>query len=959
MLRRLSSSVRYRLRGTQANFRRDFRVVTSLSHPSTSKRLRAQTVKSEDVTDNLKLPTYEWDRGGRKESDVLTPLYASMKRLIDANQGCVCLIQVGSFYELYFEQAATYGPKLGLKVASRKTNNYVIPMAGFPTFQLQKFVKILVQDLGENVAIVDQCPSRRNQETIIHRKISRIVSPGTLVDETFLNYNQNNFLLAISFPANCTKVPADSETAVGLSWIDVSVGEFYIQNTTLGDLIADISRVNPSEIIISKEFQGDNIIDGNWFPPLQDLRKYFLRYHKTTYNDSKLKFKSGLQTTRKAIETYTVREEAAMNMILSYIDVNLPDSNPSLDLPITYWNKNCLQMDSRTREALELTERSTAGRSSVVGSLLTTIKRTVSPSGSRLLTQWLKSPILDIEELRKRQSFVTIFKDHHNLRTSLRYQVQQLGDFVRSLQRLAFGTGDNVTHLLAIADGLSKLEELKQFLVQECNSNPDGLKVLRRFLDDFQIPSEIASEIFSTLHIEMNEPLSDASQALDYEHEIGEEIEQLDEIEQQDGNIGVYDSKSIDKYKYIPKTTQDPVFSFSVRRDYNAILLSLHDSLDILKEKEDSMQIAVKDELTKIDPKLNISKKDQHGRFSNVLYISGKQKSIDEVYALLKDDIRDKRKASLIYKPVDWSKLQNLIEEKKEHIRELEKQIVEELRIKVLNQVSEIRRVSKMVDYLDITSSFAVLAEECNLVCPRFVKTPQLNIENGRHLVVESGLKSVGKMFTPNHTKITPNANLWVISGPNMGGKSTFLRQNAIIVILAQIGSFVPASKASIGVVDKIFTRIGASDDLFNDLSTFMVEMVETSNILKNATPRSLAIVDEIGRGTSGKEGLALAYATLFNLLQVNKSRTLFATHFGKELEQLLTSNKVNQKKIRYFRTRVIHKDEEEPSGLNLVIDHLLESGISERSFALEVAQMAGFPEEALCNAKKALKLLD
>lgn len=193
-----------------------------------------------------------------------------------------------------------------------------------------------------------------------------------------------------------------------------------------------------------------------------------------------------------------------------------------------------------------------------------------------------------------------------------------------------------------------------------------------------------------------------------------------------------------------------------------------------------------------------------------------------------------------------------------------------------------------------------------------------------------------------------------------MGGKSTYLRQNALIVILAQIGSFVPATKASIGIVDKIFTRIGASDDLYSDLSTFMVEMVETSNILKNATPRSLAIVDEIGRGTSGKEGLAIAYATLLNLLHVNKCRTLFATHFGKELESLLISDNVNQDKIRYYRTKVLHKERmPEEGNFNLIIDHTLERGISNRSYALEVAQMAGFPESALSKARKALKLIN
>ncbi|KAG2730808.1 hypothetical protein G9P44_005957 [Scheffersomyces stipitis] len=881
-----------------------------------------------------------------------------MKKIIDSNQGCVCLIQVGSFYELYFEQASDYGPQLGLKVSTRKTNNYTIPMAGFPTYQLQKFVKILVQDLGENVAIIDQFPTRKISETIIHRKISRIVSPGTLVDETFMNYNQNNFLLAISFPANCTKVPADPETAVGLSWIDVSVGEFYVQNTTLGNMISDISRVNPSEIIISKEFQDMNIIDGNWYPPLQELRRFFLRYHKTTYNDSKLKFKSGLQTTRKMLESFTVREEAAMNMILSYIDVNLPESNPSLDHPITYWNQSCLQMDARTREALELTERSTSGRSSVVGSLLTTVKRTITPSGSRLLTQWIKSPILDVNEIRRRQGFVQTFLENHQVTTSLRYQLSQLGDFIRSLQRLAFGAGDSVTHLLAIADSIAKLQEIEVFLRTEHSNNKKGLKILDKFLKEFVVPSDISEEIISTLHIQINDvnsSFSDMSEEVIGEFEDSEDSEEYPHID-----TGSYSNKSIDKYRFVPKPKGESVFSFSVRRDYNKSLLDLHNSMDILKDKEDNMISAVREELGKIDPKLLVSKKEQHGRYSNILHISGKQKSIEEVYVHLGNDVRDKKKASLLYKPTEWNNLQVIIEEKKEHIRELERQIVDSLRQKVLDKASDIRKVSKMVDFLDVTSSFAILAEENNLVCPKFVKTSSINIENGRHFVVESGLKSVGKMFTPNDTKITSSANLWVVSGPNMGGKSTFLRQNAIIVILAQIGSFVPASKANLGIVDKIFTRIGASDDLFNDLSTFMVEMVETSNILRNATSHSLAIVDEIGRGTSGKEGLALAYATLYNLLSVNKCRTLFATHFGKELEQLLKANKVSQSKIRYFRTRVIQDDDDKnPSGLGLVIDHTLEKGISERSYALEVAQMAGFPPEALKNARMALDLLD
>lgn len=925
---------------------RNFTISNFYKYAQKTSVAKSETGVGNEVS-TIEQPLLDWDRGGRTQNEALTPLYASMKNLIDTNPGCVCLIQVGSFYELYFEQAEVYGPKLGLKVATRKTNNYSIPMAGFPIYQLQKFVKSLVQDLEVNVAIIDQYPlERRINDSIIHRKISRIVSPGTLVDETFLNYNQNNYLVAIAFPTKLTKTPADLDLSIGLSWIDISVGEFYVQQTTLGELIADISRINPSEIIISKEFQDENLTNGQWHLSLQDLRKFFIRYHKTVYKELKLQFKSNLQTTRKKLESFSIKEEMAMNMILSYINVNLPDTDPTLDVPIQYWNEDSLQMDARTREALELTERSTGGHTSTVGSLLNTIKRTITPSGTRLLTQWLKSPILDVSELRRRQEFVILFKENNYLKLSLRSQLSQLGDFIRSVQRLVFGTGDTVAHLQYIGDGLTKLENLHKFLKEESKRDKHAGKVLGPFLKQFKVSSTLAEKIFSTLNVEIDtDDFADTEQG---------------DTEESESTIYSVSNKSIEKYKDLRKQKLEQGTFFAVKKDYDSTLKQAHDKLEGLMIQENNLIQTIRTQIQEIDSKLAVIKKSQHGRYINVLYISGKQKLIDEAYRQLSSDIRERRKGSLLYKPESWGKLQALIDEQIDIIKESEKEIVDTLRQEVLDKVSEIRSVSKLVDYLDVTSSFAILAEENNLVCPKFVKMPQLNITGGRHIVVESSLKSVSDMFIPNDTKVGSDGNLWVISGPNMGGKSTYLRQNAIIVILAQIGSFVPAKKASLGIVDKIFTRIGASDDLYSDLSTFMVEMVETSNILMNATPRSLAIVDEIGRGTSGKEGLAIAYATLLELLHVNKCRTLFATHFGKELENLLISNNIKQDNIRYYRTKVLHKETiQEDGNFNLIIDHSLEPGISDRSYALEVAKMAGFPESALSKARKALKLIE
>ncbi|KAK6204957.1 muts domain V-domain-containing protein [Scheffersomyces amazonensis] len=856
---------------------------------------------------------------------------------------CVILTQVGHFYELYFEQAQEFGPKLGIKVTSKKTSNHEIPMSGFPVAQLQKFVKILVQDLGESVAIVDQYKNQEVINNLIHRRVSRIVTPGTLIEETFINYNENNYLASIYLPPNCTKVKADPNTKIGIAWIDVSVGDFYVQESTLGELDSDISRITPSEIILPQEFQKENLLDGEWFTPFQQLKRYFLRYHNSIGKDLKSEFESGYQTTRKALESFSGSEIAAMNMILSYIHVNLPDSKPHLDIPIQYGNEKYLQMDPRTRAALELIERSTGGRLSVVGTLLSTIKRTVTTSGTRLLTQYLKSPILDTEELLRRQKYVALFKDHGEMRVTLRTKLSQLGDLVRSLQRLSFGTGDQFGHLLSIGDGLSKLKDLEDYLTEEFKSNPKTFSTLENFLDKFRVPNHIVKEINSTLHV-LNKQ----------EYEVNTTEENEVNVESNYVDNGSYGNNSVNKYLILPQ--DENKFEFLVKRDFSIQLSSLHDHLDQLYRQEESIITSLTNELSAIDPTVNVKRMLQSGRHFNSLHISGKRDKLDEIHRQYKMYVRDKRKDSLIYKPLEWSQLQNEVEGIKQDIRNLEKEIIENLRLKVLEDISSIRQSSELAGFLDVMISFSVLAEEFNLTCPIFLKGNTLNITGGRHLVVESSLRETGINFTPNDTKLSsPNSMTSIISGPNMGGKSTFLRQNALIIILAQIGCFVPADKAKIGLVDKIFTRIGASDDIFNDLSTFMVEMVETSNILQNATPKSLAIVDEIGRGTSGKEGLALAYATLMHLVFKNKCRTLFATHFGLELKQLMEENDINQTNMKFLRTRVLIEDEIDKK---IIIDHNLEPGISERSYALEVAAMAGFPKSALENAKSAYRSL-
>lgn len=886
-----------------------------------------------------------WDRGGKTKNNALTPLYASIRQLMDENKGSVCLVQVGSFYELYFEQAILIAPKLGIRVATRQTSNHSVPMAGFPVGQLQKNVKIIVQDLELNVAIIDQYNSVKTDTDLKHRRVSRIVSPGTLVDESFMKYNQNNYLVAISFPPNSKLVP-DPDIEVGLLWADISVGEFFIQVTTLGDLASDLRRINPSEVIIPKDFQGYT----HAIEKMAELKRYFVRYHKVRYGDQKMVLEQDTAVLRKFVESLSVREEAAMNLILSYMTYNLPDRQLLLGIPTRFVNSKYLAMDPRTREALELSGRSTYGTISVSGTLWLVIKNTVTPSGTRLLTQWLNLPLLDENMLLERQRYVSLLKEDGFLRTSLVNALKDVGDFVRALQKLALKSGSAVHNLQSIAEGLSKLQTLRDCLEESKESASDEEKktLLHNFLSAFRIPTDLRDLVFSTLTIP--EPPRKVKMTQNADMNLKEQL--ISAIESKQNSPRMYQTNQMEDYD-----AEVLGLVFYVRKDYDKKLKSLHKEFEKLLSLELKLFEKAKDIVSSIDPKGSAMKKDKLGKHYHVISIQCALKNLSNVCEALEKSgdlvILEKRKQTAVIKPIKWTEISEKREVLISQILNYERKIIESLRQEALNHMSEIRNASRCSDFLDVVASFAKVAHENHWVRPIFTKEPLIDVKGGRHPVVEASLKSRSLMFVPNDTSLGIDGRLWVILGPNMGGKSTFLRQNALLVVLAQMGSFVPASHASLGLVDRLFTRIGASDDIYSDLSTFMVEMTEISYILANATRKSLAIVDEIGRGTSGNEGLAISYASLLTLVQDNQCRTLFATHYGKELTDLLDRDQVDQTHIRFYKTKVM----QEPD--RMLFDRKLEPGVSERSFAIEVAKLAGFPEHSLKHAARAQLLIN
>lgn len=911
--------------------------IQTLSLGSLPKQKAAETIL------NPILDEQESNDSGKKKRELPTSLKA-VREMMDLHKDYVVITQIGSFFELYFEHAIEYSSKLNLTLAkktlgssdkSKKGSNerYTVPMAGFPLSQLDRHLKVLVQDLNVGVAIVEQFKNDTgidNEVQKVTRRLTRIITPGTLVDEIFLNEQENNYLLSIDFPEVAFKREALMDLKIGLAWSDLSVGSIFVQETTLKDLISTINRIKPSEVLLNEKLLDKKLETGEWYSELVELKRYLKKYlalpaqHKTMDLYFHM-FSSTRNTIENTFRDLSQKESAALRNMLQYIEDHLPESPINLQLPIRQLPENIMQIDSRTSDALELHQ--TFKDESRKGSLISSVKKTVTTSGSRLLSQWISAPSTDLKEIKRRQTLVTLFHKNTMLRTNVISKLSEVHDISRFVQRFALGRG-TALELVYLARTITVVEELQSLLQSEARSSKSSAKILESYVEKFDSLMNMSQMILEDLD-------EDAllQSIREEKEELEKELSPHTEPQKED-----LDSES---------------FVWTVRPQASKALSSLHKLHNELHEERNSLLTNLQETLEK-----QLNYKSVEFKFSpslgHQLYLRVKS-ATDETR--LKEflpgaTISQKSTTTRWINYPTWSNLGSKIDSLNYRIKAEEENVIRKLKKDVVRQSIPLRKIANLLDCLDITSSFAVLSHERNLVCPEVDNTLELEISGGRHLVVEEGLKQNLKNFTPNDFAPGIKNRMWVISGPNMGGKSTFLRQNAIIVILAQIGCYVPADAARIGIVDKIFSRVGAADDLYNEMSTFMVEMIETSYILKGATERSLAVLDEVGRGTSGREGLAIAFATLEYMLKVNKCRGLFATHFGQELYGLLKDNNsldgvsFRQTKINYFNKR-------------LFLDHNLVDGISAKSYATNVAEMAGFPKEALLSAERVLEKLE
>ncbi|KAJ4372486.1 MutS protein 1 [Neocucurbitaria cava] len=891
---------------------------------------------------------------------------------------CVLVTRVGGFYELYFEHADEFAQLLNLKKAKRKalrgSKKPAVSMAGFPAYQLDRYLKILVQDLNKHVAISDEflndASTRAKGEPQYTRKVSRIITPGTLIDEHFMDPWENNYLLSIHVdPDVLQKEKAVKEspgsssvssvlnlprTEVGLAWIDLSSGDFLTQSTDIASLPSAVARIKPREIVLDSIFQEQEhsrivsilqedghiitfqepsqqpLTVADWIPMLEDVVDDF-----DTAN-------------------FAPSEVAAGGSLLHYVKHQLIGSRTRLQAPVRHQAEEHMNIDKNSLRALEI--RSTIRDGTYEGSLLHSLKRTVTKSGTRLLTQRLSAPSMSLSTINDRLDLVEEMIEYPQLRQDVVALLEQTFDSLRLVTKFTYGRGD-ADDLMELSKTIMKTSDILDTLREHAasrNAIPiDPAKAVsetrrrqcmsaleRRF--DLKQPLELARHIQDAID---EEGLSEYHRIED------EEASEMSELAQDvlGREAGEEDLKSMPK-RVQPKphmilgsfksATDGRDDVYVMKRDASAALQRLHKTLEAMAEAKVNLEKDLRQQLGTESLTLKWTP-----NLAHIAHVKGKDAS--RVTSHYPKSLSSSKSTRSFQIP-EWTKLGAQMDETRFRIRNEEQRVLADLREGVIRNLVKLRRNASVLDELDVSCAFALLAVEKNFVRPILSAEPSHNIVGGRHTVVESGLNEQGRRFAPNDCLLGAKERIWLITGPNMAGKSTYLRQNALISILAQTGSFVPAEYAEIGLVDKIFSRVGSADNLYQDQSTFMVEMLETAQILKEATPRSFVIMDEVGRGTTPEDGIAVGYACLHHLYHVNQCRTLFATHF-----HALTDMTRGFEKLGCYCNDVL----EEPDGKFSYV-HRLRKGVNRESHALKVARVAGLPEDAIAVAAQVLKQL-
>ncbi|KAI8947688.1 muts domain V [Xylaria longipes] len=995
-LPRLSRCTAFRLGGTQ----------------SQGKKTKS-SLKLDDLPQGLvkaePLPDVQ-DDGSPAYPTVVLQARRSMQKF----ENCVLLTRVGGFYELYFEHAEEYGPLLNLKVAHKKTNAGPVPMAGFPFFQLERFLKTLVLDFNCYVAVAEEFPNDPGDKVksggLMHdRRVTRVITPGTLIDENFIDPYANNYVLAIHIDheaRHCSTdayLPAGNEnssplsTPIGLAWLDVSTGQFYTQATTVTSLSSILSRVGPREIVVDEALESQR--DHQLFSVLAE-DKHFITFAPEGKFLPVSEWRPMLESEIPAqtIVDLTSNEVQAGSLLLQYVNNRLQGLSMKLQPPLRHENLAVLAMDKNTMQALEI--KKTIKDGTLRGSLLHAVRRTVTKGGARLLDLWLSAPSTCLDTIRVRQDLVEYFIRNEDRRDEIILLLRRSHDSQRLVQKFAFGRGD-ADDLISLANTIRAVQDIFSILANatECGRiEPIELHNASKKNPDVHVDSspQPASCFESMLsRIKLEEPVKLAErirksideEGLIHQHEnedsqANELLSLAEEVVAAEGTQE--DAASLPKGSKRKKPISlrdhysDDIMTFVMKPEASPGLQELHTKLSALLQEKTEMGSILRERLNA--PSLTLRWTPNLG---HICHVKGKDVRATGV---TDHTVVSSSRSTRTFHVAEWTALGQRIHQTRFEIGTEEARIFTELRAAVVANLVKLRRNASVLDELDVATSFARLAVEQGLTRPVLNNSTAHTIIGGRHPTVEGGLREQGRSFTRNdclvgHTASstlaspTPSVDsnirqdstpiptspahssegrLWLITGPNMAGKSTYLRQNALITVLAQAGCYVPASHATLGIVDAVFSRVGSADNLYRDQSTFMVEMLETAQILRHATPRSFVIMDEIGRGTTPEDGEAVAFACLHHLATVNRCRALFATHFH-GLADLVHERGLHVTSGGGGPVEMYCTDVEEDGDGGFVYVHKLRKGVNRQSHALKVARLAGLPDSTIAVAKAIL----
>ncbi len=832
------------------------------------------------------------DTGGRvtpkvpEDAGRVTPMMEQYIEIKAANPDCLLFYRMGDFYEMFFDDAETASRALGIVLTKRgKHQGRDIPMCGVPIERADEYLHRLIA-LGHRVAVCEQLEDpaeakRRGNKSVVRRDVVRLVTPGTLTEDSLLDARRNNYLLALA-----RSRASSSEDRFALSWIDISTGEFRVAECERGALSAEIARIEPGEIIVSDALYSDVEL-APYLRSLPALTPLPRDMFDGATAERRLASYFAVATT-EAFGAFSRIELTAAAAAVTYVERTQIGKRPPLSPPVRERGGATLAIDPATRANLELSRTLTGDR---CGSLLAAIDRTITAAGSRALAQRLAAPLTDPAEIAHRLDAVAAFVADGAACSALRKNLKAVPDLQRALSRIVVGRG-GPRDLAAIRDGIFAA---KEFSAEVSALGRHGVI----------LPRDLAEAAEG-----LRRP--DPALAAELQRALGDEL---------------------------PTYRRDGGF---VRSSYEPALDEARALRDESRRVIAALQVRYA-ETTGIRS-LKIKHNNVLGYFVDVTAQNGDKLMSPPLNATFIH--RQTTAGQVRFTTTELGELEAKIASAADRALALEFEIFDRLAGAVTAASAAIKDAADALAAIDVATALASLAVERDYVRPEVDGSLAFAITGGRHPVVEQVLGG-GAPFVANDCDLSAG-RIWLVTGPNMAGKSTFLRQNALIAVLAQMGSYVPARAAHIGVVDRLFSRVGAADDLARGRSTFMVEMVETAAILNQAGERALVILDEIGRGTATFDGLSIAWAAIEHLHEQNRCRALFATHFHE-----MTALAQKLPRLHNATMRVKEWQGE------VVFLHEVVAGAADRSYGIQVAKLAGLPMAVIERAKLVLAQLE